>query len=330
MGDIKENSEKITDKEPGLELDSGPALPSEIEEPEEVSAEIIEAEAPPLVEVEEVKAGPTTKEWLYEIIFEADTFGGRAFDIALLLFILGSVIVVMLDSVRSLNQQYTEIFRALEWFFTIAFTIEYCLRLYCSPNRLKYATSFFGSIDLLSTLPTYVAIFLSGAQYMMIVRILRLLRLFRILKLGRFLAEADTMVVALKASGPKISVFLFSVLSAVSIVGAIMYLIEPDESGFTSIPISIYWAIVTLTTVGYGDIAPQTILGQILACTVMILGYGIIAVPTGIVSVEMHRANKKRVSFLSCNNCGARDHQENSTFCNRCGTKLNSFELDDD
>lgn len=275
----------------------------------------------------QVKKRPI-KEKLYEIIFEADTAGGKAFDVVLLMMILGSVVVVMLDSVRALNLQYFETFRTLEWFFTIAFTIEYVLRLYCSTNRAKYASSFFGVIDLLSILPTYVAIFLSGAQYMMIVRILRLLRLFRIFKLGRFLQEADTMIMALKSSTPKISVFLFSVMSVVTIVGAMMYLIEPNESGFTSIPRSIYWAVVTLTTVGYGDIAPQTVLGQILACTVMILGYGIIAVPTGIVSVEMHKASQKRKEILSCSNCGAKEHQNNSSFCNRCGAKLTRVPLD--
>lgn len=262
------------------------------------------------------------KDILYVIIFEADTAGGKAFDVALLIFILGSVIVVMLDSVKSLNLQYNQLFRNLEWLFTIVFTLEYGLRVYCSPNRKRYMSSFFGLIDLFSILPTYLAIILTGAQYMMIVRILRLLRLFRIFKLGRFLKEADTMLMALKASGPKISVFLFSVLSVVSIVGALMYLIESDEAGFTDIPRSIYWCIVTITTVGYGDIAPRTVLGQILACTVMILGYGIIAVPTGIVSVEIHKATKGKRELLNCNNCGAKEHQESADYCNKCGTKL--------
>ena len=269
----------------------------------------------------------TFKEKLYEIIFEADTVGGKAFDVALLVLILGSVVIVMLDSVKSLSAEYNNLFKILEWTFTIAFTFEYALRLYCSPNRLKYATSFFGTIDFIAILPTYIGIFLSGAQYIMIVRVLRLLRLFRIFKLGRFLAEADVMMMALKASGPKISVFLFFILTSVSIVGAFMYLIEGEANGFDSIPRSIYWAIVTLTTVGYGDIAPTTVRGQMVACTVMILGYGIIAVPTGIVSVEMHKAGKK-TELINCNNCGAKDHLDKSVYCNKCGSKLTCIQID--
>lgn len=296
---------------------------------EDTSTELSEVETQQYANKVESSTRMTLKEKLYEIIFEADTVGGKAFDIALLVFILGSVVVVMLDSVKSLSIEHDDLFHALEWGFTIIFTIEYALRLYCSPNRFKYATSFFGTIDFIAILPTYIGIFLSGAQYIMIVRILRLLRLFRIFKLGRFLAEAETMVVALKASGPKISVFLFFVLTSVSIVGALMYLIEGEAHGFTSIPRSIYWAIVTLTTVGYGDIAPSTILGQIVACTVMILGYGIIAVPTGIVSVEMHKASKT-TELVNCNNCGAKDHQTSSSFCHKCGSKLTSIQIPTD
>ncbi|MGD9684797.1 MAG: ion transporter [Candidatus Obscuribacterales bacterium] len=275
----------------------------------------------------EKQSGNKIKDRLYTIIFEADTLGGRAFDIWLLIAILGSVIVVLLDSVRSINAAHAKLFTVLEWTFTVMFTIEYLLRIYCSTNRSKYLRSFFGIIDLVAIVPSYIGIFLTGAQYLIIVRTLRLLRLFRIFKLGRYLKEAEVMSLAIRSSGPKIMVFLFVVLSMVTIIGALMYLVEGGENGFTSIPRSIYWAIVTLTTVGYGDIAPTTVLGQILACTVMILGYGIIAVPTGIVSVEMHKAGRNYTLLKNCNNCGAKGHEEDSTFCKHCGTRLSVVEI---
>ena len=231
------------------------------------------------------------RERLYHIIFESDTPAGKAFDIALLIAILLSILVVTLESVRWIMADYGGIIKAAEWFFTVLFTIEYALRIYCAPHRIRYVRSFYGLIDLVSILPTYLSLFVAGTQYAMVIRSLRLLRVFRVLKLTHFLGEAEVLRKALRQSAAKIIVFIGVVVTLVFIVGSLMYLIEGPENGFTSIPTSVYWAVVTLTTVGYGDIAPQTVVGQTLATIVMILGYGIIAVPTGIVSVEMSRAD---------------------------------------
>ena len=228
---------------------------------------------------------------LYRIIFESDTPAGKAFDVALLIAILLSILVVTLESVHWIMAKYNGVIKAAEWFFTILFTIEYALRIYCAPRRLRYILSFYGLIDFISILPTFLSLFVAGTQYAMVIRSLRLLRVFRVLKLTHFLGEAEVLRKALRQSAAKIIVFIGVVVTMVYIVGALMYLIEGPENGFTSIPTSVYWAVVTLTTVGYGDIAPQTIAGQMLATVVMILGYGIIAVPTGIVSVEMSRAD---------------------------------------
>ncbi|MFP4091159.1 MAG: ion transporter [Cyclobacteriaceae bacterium] len=237
------------------------------------------------------------KKRLYLIIFESNTPSGKAFDVALLIFILLSILVVMLESVASIRGKYGELLRNLEWIITIMFTIEYALRIYSARSRKGYIYSFYGIVDLVSIIPTYLSLLVVGTQYVMIVRSLRLLRVFRVLKLYHFLSEAETLGLALRQSIAKITVFLGSVITVIFIVGSMMYLIEGPENGFTSIPTSIYWAIVTLTTVGYGDIAPQTVAGQLLASVVMIMGYGIIAVPTGIVSVELSRAEKgKKVS----------------------------------
>lgn len=231
------------------------------------------------------------KEKLYRIIFESDTPSGKAFDVALLVAILLSILVVTLESVRWITADYAAWIKAAEWFFTIVFTVEYVLRIYCAPRRIRYVRSFYGLIDFVSILPTYLSLFVAGTQYAMVIRSLRLLRVFRVLKLTHFLGEAEVLRKALKQSAAKIIVFIGVVVTLVFIVGSLMYLIEGPENGFTSIPTSVYWAVVTLTTVGYGDIAPQTVLGQTLATVVMIMGYGIIAVPTGIVSVEMSRAD---------------------------------------
>ena len=231
------------------------------------------------------------KNKLYHIIFESDTPSGKAFDIALLIAILLSILVVTLESVQWIMVEYNTAIKAAEWFFTIIFTIEYILRIYCAPRRRQYITSFYGLIDFVSILPTYLSLFVAGTQYAMVIRSLRLLRVFRVLKLTHFLGEAEVLRKAMQESAAKIIVFIGVVVTLVFIVGALMYLIEGPENGFTSIPTSIYWAVVTLTTVGYGDIAPQTVAGQTLATIVMIMGYGIIAVPTGIVSVEMSRAD---------------------------------------
>ncbi len=236
----------------------------------------------------------STKERLYHIIFESDTPPGKAFDVALLIAILLSVLTVMLESVGSIARQHGPLVRTFEWIFTFMFTIEYILRIYCARKRLGYVLSFYGIVDLISIVPTYLSLIIVGSQYVLMIRILRLLRVFRVLKLYHFLGEAQVLGRALRQSAAKITVFIGTVVTMVFIVGSLMYLIEGPENGFTSIPVSIYWAIVTLTTVGYGDIAPQTVAGQTLASVVMILGYGIIAVPTGIVSVEISKAESKK------------------------------------
>ncbi len=259
---------------------------------------------------------------LHEIIFEADTPGGKLFDVALILCILLSVIVVMLDSVASIQRSYGALFYLLEWVFTLLFTIEYLLRLSCIGRPLKYALSFYGIVDLLSILPTYIGLFLVSGKYLLVIRILRLLRVFRVLKLAQYVGESNNLQRALWASRRKISVFLLSVFVLMIIFGSVMYIIEGPQRGFTSIPRSIYWAIVTMTTVGYGDISPQTSLGQALASLVMILGYGIIAIPTGIVTTEL--AFSKRVSTQACPQCGKEGHEYDARFCKFCGAQLNS------
>jgi voltage-gated potassium channel len=259
---------------------------------------------------------------LHEVIFEAETRSGKLFDIFLIIFILLSVLIVMLDSVNQISADYGAFFFILEWIFTLLFTLEYILRLLAVGQPLKYAKSFFGVIDLLSFLPTYFSLFLPGSQYFMVLRILRVLRIFRVLKLVQFLREVRMLRQALRASGRKIAVFLFTVITLVVIFGSLMYIIEGEENGFTSIPVSIYWSIVTLTTVGYGDISPNTGLGRAIAAIVMILGYSIIAVPTGIVSVEMGKAFKDAVSAEACPQCSAEGHDTDAIYCKFCGSKL--------
>ncbi|HKL20731.1 MAG TPA: ion transporter [Tichowtungia sp.] len=258
---------------------------------------------------------------LHEIIFEADTPVGKFFDLVLILSILLSVLVVMLDSITRLNLRYGQLFLGIEWFFTLLFTVEYLLRLACVGRPLKYATSFYGIVDLLSILPTYLSLLLPGSQYLLSIRILRVLRIFRILKLATYVSEANLLARSLKASGRKIAIFLYTVLALVVIIGSAMYLVEGAQSGFTSIPRSIYWAIVTLTTVGYGDISPQTSLGQFLASGVMILGYSIIAVPTGIFTAEISKS-MRMVSTQACPECSAEGHDQNAVHCKFCGAKL--------
>jgi len=266
------------------------------------------------------------RERLHEIIFEADTKLGKWFDEALLVMIIMSVIVVMLETVDSYNAKYHTLFVFLEWVFTIFFTIEYFTRLYVVYNPKKYATSFYGVVDLLSILPTYISLFLGGTQSLMIIRALRLLRVFRIFKLGSYLSQGRVLSEALKASKGKIIVFLFAVFIMVCIFGSIMYLVESNghNEQFDNIPRSIYWAIVTLTTVGYGDISPSTPLGQFIAAIVMILGYAVIAVPTGIVSSEiMKSSDDDEVSTQACKYCMEEDHNISAVFCHQCGKELN-------
>jgi voltage-gated potassium channel len=266
---------------------------------------------------------PQWKKLLHEVIFEADTPAGKGFDVLLIISILASVAVVMLDSIGPVRLRHGTLFYGIEWFFTLLFTVEYLLRLLCVGRPLKYAVSFYGVVDLLAIVPTYMSLVLPGSQYLLVIRILRILRIFRILKLVPYLGEAQLLVKALRASSRKIAVFLFTVLTLVVIFGSLMYVIESETSGFTSIPRSIYWAIVTLTTVGYGDISPQTGAGQVLASMIMILGYGIIAVPTGIVTVEMSQTFGRRVvSTQSCPECSAEGHDADAVHCKYCGAVL--------
>lgn len=261
---------------------------------------------------------------IYVVIFEHDTRPGQLFDAVLIVAILGSVFALSLDSVTSIHDRHGDLLMAIEWGFTILFTIEYVLRLWCVAPRRAYALSFFGVIDLLSVLPTYVSLLLPGGQFLVVVRILRVVRVFRIFKLVRFLGEANVLAAALRNSRYKIAVFLVTVLCVVVVVGSIMFVVEGPESGFTSIPRGVYWSIVTLTTVGYGDIAPQTPFGQILASLVMILGYGVIAVPTGIVTAELTRIPGGGVAVVAatCPDCGHVETDRDARYCRFCGTGL--------
>ena len=265
-----------------------------------------------------------TQPWrnrLHEIVFESETKAGRAFDLAVITLIVLSVFVVLLESVKSVRETSGELLFAAEWFFTVIFTIEYLLRILSVKKPLRYALSFYGLIDLLAILPTYISLFVPGTQYLLTIRILRLLRIFRILRLTEYLTEARVITTALRASRRKISVFLLAILALVTIVGTTIYVIEGEEHGFTDIPTSIYWAIVTLTTVGYGDLAPKTPLGKMLASLVMIAGYAIIAVPTGIVTVELSRAGRA-VSTEFCPECHREGHDDDAVYCKYCAAKL--------
>lgn len=267
----------------------------------------------------------------YEVIFESDTPAGRAFDVALIVVILLSVGAVMLESMAATRARYGDWLYAAEWAFTLLFTAEYALRLTCVGRPLRYATSFFGVVDLLAVLPTYLSLLVPGAQYLLVIRVLRVVRVFRVLKLAAYLTEAQVLLQALRASRRKIEVFLVTVLSLVVVMGSLMYLVEGEEHGFTSIPRSVYWAVVTLTTVGYGDISPGTALGQFLATVIMIMGYAIIAVPTGIVTVELAHQREAAAPLAPaeavaagppCPGCGHARHDADAAFCKRCGTRL--------
>lgn len=258
----------------------------------------------------------------YDIIFLHDTPAGKTFDVALIAAIIMSVAVVMLDSVEPVAGTHRSAFRVAEWIFTSLFTLEYILRLLTVRKASSYAKSFFGVIDLLAVLPTYLSLLLPGGQYLVVIRILRVLRVFRVLKLAQYVGEARTLGAALRASRYKITVFLFTVLTIVVVVGSMMFVIEGPEAGFTSIPRGVYWAIVTLTTVGYGDIHPLTPHGQFLASLVMIMGYGIIAVPTGIVTVELAHQSQRTLSHLRCPSCASEDHDGDAHHCKACGAKL--------
>lgn len=266
----------------------------------------------------------TDRENLYRIIFESDTKKGKQFDIILLWTILLSVIMVMIDSLPGTSKTTDMILDILEWIFTLIFTAEYLIRIYVSPRPSKYILSFWGIIDLLSTLPTFLSMLFAGTHYLLVIRIFRLMRVFRILKLARFNKESISLLRALKHSLYKISLFFMAVLSIVVILGTIMYVVEGGENGFSSIPQSIYWAIITITTVGYGDIVPVTVAGKFISSFAMIVGYAIIAVPTGIITVEMSKENKQRSkSFCKyCNN----ELKPADRFCSNCGEKIEQKE----
>lgn len=263
---------------------------------------------------------------MHEVIFEADTFSGKLFDIILLLLIAVSVVAVMMESVPAIHLKYGDILNKLEWGITILFSIEFIARLLCVGKPLKYVFSFYGIVDLLALLPSFLGLFITGTHSLSVIRSLRLLRIFRILKLVQYIGEANLLIKSLRASRAKIVVFMFFVMSITFILGSLMYIIESPEAGFTSIPRSVYWAIVTLTTVGYGDIAPQTDLGQFIASVIMITGYAIIAVPTGIISAEIARqgteGKKVAISTQVCPSCSAEGHDSDAEYCKFCGDKL--------
>ncbi len=259
---------------------------------------------------------------LYQIIFEADTVPGKAFDVALIVFILLSVIAVVLESISSINVRFGPMLKAAEWIITIIFSMEYIVRIWASPKPWRYIFSFYGIIDFLAIIPTYLDLIFTGAMGFAVIRGLRLLRIFRILKITRYSREGQIIIEALQASRIKILVFLFAVATIVLIIGTVMYLVEGEASGFTSIPAGIYWAVVTLTTVGFGDITPVTGLGKFIAGFVMILGYGIIAVPTSIVTYEVATTTMRNKYGKSCKECGTKQNEQDAKFCKECGAKL--------
>ncbi len=262
------------------------------------------------------------KSRLYEIIFEADTPAGKLFDVSLFVAILISVCLTMLQSVGSIRAAHGGLLFAVNGGFTLLFTIEYGLRLYCAPKPLRYARSFFGVVDLLAVLPFYIGLFIPGTRFLDVVKVLRMLRIFRVLKMAQYVGEADLLKNALIASRRKIGIFLVAVMTIVVIIGSLMYVIEGDANGFSSIPRAVYWAIVTLTTVGYGDIAPSTPIGQALAAVIMIIGYSIIAVPTGIITAELGLSTAQERNARKCDACGHHQHDADAVHCKRCGAAL--------
>ncbi|WP_325892207.1 ion transporter [Grimontia sp. NTOU-MAR1] len=268
------------------------------------------------------------QESLYTTIFGTETRAGKAFDVTLIIVILASIAVLMLESVGDMQAKYGGWFFSIEWGFTLFFTIEYALRLYCSPAPKAYAKSFYGIVDLLAILPTYIAMLFPGANYLMAIRLLRVLRIFRVLKLMRYLEESNILLVALKSSGRKIFIFFYAVMVLVTIFGSLMFVIEGPEHGFTSIPYSIYWAIVTMTTVGYGDLVPQTDIGKALASITMLMGYSIIAVPTGIITAQMGQQMTTKRQTVLCPNCSKPGHENDAAFCKYCGSDLSATGTD--
>ncbi|MBC7004624.1 ion transporter [Photobacterium sp. BZF1] len=264
----------------------------------------------------------TRKQRLYQIIFGTQTKAGRNFDIALIIAILCSELILILSTIRSVDFKYSEALTVLEWVFTILFTIEYALRLYCSPKPWAYARSFYGVIDLIAVLPSYLAFLFPGSNYLLIIRLIRVMRIFRILKLARFLKDSNILLRSLLMAQRKILVFFSTVAILVTVLGSLLYIVEGPDNGFTSIPTSIYWAIVTITTVGYGDIVPQTDIGKAIAAFTMLLGYSILAVPTGIITAELSLEMKTQRELIRCTNCSASGHENDANFCKKCGTQL--------
>lgn len=258
---------------------------------------------------------------MYEIVFEAETPAGRFFDITVIALILISLVAVFLESVRSIREVYLDELHIIEWILTVLFSIEYVLRLISARRPFRYVFSFYGVVDLLAILPSYISLFVPGTQYLLTIRVLRLLRIFRVLKLSKYVSESRVILAALRTSKHKISVFVVAILSIAIVVGSLMYVVEGEEHGFVDLPTSVYWAVVTLTTVGYGDLSPQTLLGKFLASIVMVMGYGIIAVPTGIFTRELIKASKPASTQL-CAECHAEGHDMDAVYCKYCGTKL--------
>ena len=261
---------------------------------------------------------------LYDVIFKADTIAGKSFDITLIVIIALSVITVIINTVGTIEQKYGNILHIAEWVFTIIFTIEYILRLICCKRPAAYARSFFGIVDFFAIIPTYISIFIPASHVLVVIRVLRVLRIFRVLKLVKYIGESELLIDALRSSRRKITVFLFSVVTIVIIFGSVMYIVESPDNGFTNIPLSIYWAVVTLTTVGYGDVTPQTHIGKVIAMVIMVMGYGILAVPTGIVTAELTKAmgHHNKISTNVCEGCGYRWHDDDAHYCKHCGNTL--------
>jgi voltage-gated potassium channel len=273
-------------------------------------------------EDKQINPDDTIRLKLRRVIFGTDTRLGRYFDIGLIVCIILSVTLVFLDTIASLHSKYGDIIGVLEWCFTIVFTIEYLLRLYCSAQPIQYVRSFYGVVDLLSILPTYLALFFPGANFTLVIRVLRLFRVFRVLKLLRYLSEGNVLLRAMLQSGRKVFIFFFSVSLIVVVLSSIMFVVEGPGNGFTSIPKSIYWTIVTITTVGYGDITPETSLGQAIAAFIMLLGYSIIAIPTGILTAEISQEMGRSKDLRRCSNCLKTGHENDAIYCDHCGSEL--------
>ena len=266
------------------------------------------------------------REELYRIIFGTDTPAGQRFDMFLIYAILISVLAVIMNTVESFSSRFATGFFAIEWLFTGLFTIEYALRIFCSPNRRRYLFSFYGIIDLVSIIPSYLALFVTGAHFLMIIRLVRVLRIFRVLKLVRYMSEADVLARSLYQARRKIAVFFFTVVVLSTLFGCLMYVVEGPDNGFSSIPVSIYWTIVTITTVGYGDIAPHTVMGQFIATLAMLTGYSIIAIPTGIITAELANEIQREKSLYPCPNCVKAGHDRDASHCKWCGAGLGSMD----